>query len=78
MADYVVIMAYDEHTEGSYEAGSVASISYLQDGIEKTLEKVSADKVIAGIPFFTRLWFETAEPGGTFGRSWHRSSILSE
>lgn len=51
MADYVVIMAYDEHTEGSYEAGSVASISYLQDGIEKTLKKVSADKVIAGIPF---------------------------
>ena len=33
VADYVVIMAYDEHTEGSYEAGSVASISYLQDGI---------------------------------------------
>ena len=61
MADYVVIMAYDEHTEGSYEAGSVASISYLQDGIEKTLKKVSADKVIAGIPFFTRLWFETAK-----------------
>ena len=59
--DYVVIMAYDEHTEGSYEAGSVASISYLQNGIEKTLEKVSADKVIAGIPFFTRLWFETAK-----------------
>ena len=61
VADYVVIMAYDEHTEGSYEAGSVASISYLQDGIEKTLKKVSADKVIAGIPFFTRLWFETAK-----------------
>ena len=61
VADYVVIMAYDEHTEGSYEAGSVASISYLQNGIEKTLEKVSADKVIAGIPFFTRLWFETAK-----------------
>lgn len=79
VADYVVIMAYDEHTEGSYEAGSVASISYLQDGIEKTLKKVSADKVIAGIPFFTRLWFETAnEPGATFGRSWYRSSILSE
>lgn len=61
MADYVVIMAYDEHTDGSYEAGSVASISYLQNGIEKTLEKVSSDKVIAGIPFFTRLWFETAK-----------------
>ena len=61
MADYVVIMAYDEHTDGSYEAGSVASISYLQDGIEKALKKVSSDKLIAGVPFFTRLWFETAK-----------------
>ncbi|MCQ5261486.1 glycosyl hydrolase family 18, partial [Mediterraneibacter faecis] len=61
MSDYLEIMAYDEHTEGSYEAGSVASISYLQDGIEKTLKKLSADKVIAGIPFFTRLLFETAK-----------------
>ena len=61
MADYVVIMAYDEHTDGSYEAGSVASISYLQDGIEKALKKVPSDKLVAGIPFFTRLWFETAK-----------------
>ena len=47
--------------EDQVVAAAVASISYLQDGIEKTLKKVSADKVIAGIPFFTRLWFETAK-----------------
>jgi hypothetical protein len=28
-----------KNIEGSYEAGSVASISYLQDGIEKTLKE---------------------------------------
>lgn len=59
VADYVVIMGYDEHTDGSYEAGSVASISYLENGIADALKDVSAEKLIAGIPFFTRLWFET-------------------
>lgn len=59
MADYVMIMCYDEHTEGSYEAGSVASISYLDNGISDALQLVPAEKLVAGVPFFTRLWFET-------------------
>ena len=59
MADYVIIMGYDEHTEGSYEAGSVASVGYLENGIADALGSVPAEKLIAGVPFFTRLWFET-------------------
>lgn len=59
VADYVVIMGYDEHTDGSYAAGSVASIGYLENGIADSLKSVSAEKLIAGVPFFTRLWFET-------------------
>lgn len=59
VADYVVIMGYDEHTDGSYEAGSVASIGYLKNGISEALKSVPADKLIAGVPFYTRLWFET-------------------
>lgn len=59
VADYVIIMGYDEHTDGSYEAGSVASIGYLEDGITTALKSVPADKLVAGVPFFTRLWFET-------------------
>lgn len=77
VADYVVIMGYDEHTEGSYEAGSVASIGYLENGITDALESVSAEKLIAGVPFFTRLWFETpkteeelAEQAGTEAASY--------
>lgn len=58
VADYVVVMGYDEHTEGSYEAGSVASIGYLKNGISEALKSVPADKLIAGVPFYTRLWFE--------------------
>ena len=72
VADYVMIMGYDEHTEGSYEAGSVASIGYLENGISDALQDVPAEKLVAGVPFFTRLWFETpkseeelAEEAGT-------------
>ena len=36
MADYVIIMGYDEHFAGSYEAGSVASYNYVKEGIEET------------------------------------------
>lgn len=59
MADYVMIMGYDEHTDGSYEAGSVASLSYLENGITEALKMVPENKLVAGVPFFTRLWFET-------------------
>jgi len=56
VADYVIIMGYDEHFNGSEEAGSVASISFFNEGIEQTLEEVPAEKVIGGVPFYTRLW----------------------
>ena len=55
-ADYVVIMGYDEHTSGSEEAGSVASIGYTRLGIEEALKKVSPDHLVNGVPFFTRVW----------------------
>lgn len=56
VADYVIIMGYDEHWGGGGVAGSVASIGYVRDGIEKTLEDVPAEKVINAIPFYTRVW----------------------
>lgn len=56
VADYVIIMGYDEHYAGSEEAGSVASIGYVRNGIEKTLEEVPSEKVINAVPFYTRLW----------------------
>lgn len=59
MADYVIIMGYDEHFAGSYEAGSVASYDYVKEGIEETLRDVPAAKVINAVPFYTRLWNET-------------------
>lgn len=56
VADYVIVMAYDEHWAGSQEAGSVASIDYVRYGIEKTCEVVPSDKVVVALPFYTRLW----------------------
>lgn len=58
VADYVVIMGYDEHYAGSQTAGSVASINWVREGIEKTLEDVPSEKVINAVPFYTRLWEE--------------------
>lgn len=56
VADYVIIMGYDEHFAGSEEAGSVASIGFVKSGIENTLKDVPAEKVINAVPFYTRLW----------------------
>ncbi|MCL2719290.1 MAG: glycosyl hydrolase family 18 protein [Lachnospiraceae bacterium] len=61
-ADYVIIMGYDEHFRGSENAGSVASINYVEHGIRRTVEQVPAHKVINGVPFYTRIWETT---GGT-------------
>ena len=61
VADYVIIMGYDEHFAGSDVAGSVASIGYVRNGIEKTLEEVPAEKVINAVPFYTRLWHTSNE-----------------
>ena len=58
VADYVIIMGYDEHYSGSTEAGSVASLEFVKNGILDTLEEVPAEKTINGIPFYTRLWTE--------------------
>ena len=55
VVDYVVIMAYDEHHVGG-EAGSVASLGYVTKGVEDTLAMIPKEKVIVGIPFYTRLW----------------------
>ena len=64
VADYVIIMGYDEHYSGSYESGSVASLNFVKEGIEATLNAVPKEKVINAVPFFTRLWKEVDLPHG--------------
>ncbi|MBP3874308.1 MAG: SH3 domain-containing protein [Lachnospiraceae bacterium] len=66
-ADYVIIMGYDEHIVGSEEAGSVASIGYVEYGIEEALMDVPAERLINGIPFYTIGW--TTENGNVSGQT---------
>lgn len=56
VADYVIIMGYDEHWHGSGDPGSVASIDYVSNGIDKTLEQVPKEKVVNGLPFYSIVW----------------------
>lgn len=56
VADYVIIMGYDEHWHGSGDPGSVASIGYVSGGIDRTLEQVPREKVVNALPFYTILW----------------------
>lgn len=64
MADYVIIMGYDEHYAGSYESGPVASLAYVKSGIEETLKVVPKEKTINAVPFYTRLWKEVPKTEG--------------
>lgn len=58
VVDYVIIMGYDEHYKGSPESGPVASLAFVQKGIEDALKMVPAEKLINAVPFYTRLWKE--------------------
>ncbi len=60
VADYVIIMGYDEHYSGG-EAGPVASYPYVKSGIEDTLKEVPKEKVINAIPLYTRVWKENKD-----------------
>lgn len=62
LADYVVVMSYDEHTASSDEAGPVASLPFVKKAVEDTIALVGdANRVIMGVPFYTRVWEEIPE-----------------
>ena len=65
VVDYVIIMAYDEHTAKSERAGSVASLGFLNGAVKDSLAKIPADNIIMGIPFYTRIWAEETVDGTT-------------
>lgn len=67
VADYLIVMCYDEHTAGSDKAGSVSSLPFVEKGIADTIREADADQVIAALPFYTRLW--TTAPDGALSSS---------
>lgn len=66
-ADYLILMAYDEHYAGS-EDGSVSSLAWTEEGITDTLAQgVPAGQLILGNPFYTRLWQVTPRDTSSSG-----------
>jgi spore germination protein YaaH len=64
IVDYLMVMAYDEHWGSSPVAGSVASLPWVEQNIEKLLTVVPKEKLILGVPLYTRLWKEQALSDG--------------
>ncbi|MCR1841955.1 glycosyl hydrolase family 18 protein [Murimonas intestini] len=60
IVDYVIIMGYDEHYNGS-DPGSVASLPFVRAGVEAALKDVPSEKTINAVPFYTRIWTITPE-----------------
>ena len=60
VADYIVFMAYDQHGSSSENAGTVAGGDWVEANIKKFLnqEEVDPEKIILGMPFYTRIWTE--------------------
>lgn len=56
VADFIILMAYDEHWQSSPVAGSVASLPWVETGLQRVLTEVPAEKLLLGVPFYSRLW----------------------
>lgn len=59
IVDYFIVMAYDQHWSGSEQAGPIAGLNWVEEGIQLNLEEVPKEKLVLGIPFYTRVWEET-------------------
>ncbi|GEB35404.1 hypothetical protein BPA01_49840 [Brevibacillus parabrevis] len=65
VVDYMAVMTYDEHWAASPKAGSVASLPWVEAGLQGVLEEVPNEKLLLGVPFYTRLWTEAKQADGT-------------
>lgn len=63
VADYLVFMAYDQYGTSSDKAGTTAGFNWIETNLIKFLEtyEVESEKIILGIPFYTRIWTETSD-----------------
>lgn len=58
VADYVILMGYDQKGAWSSEAGSISSVKIVEDQLNSLINdsKIESNKIILGVPFYTRLW----------------------
>lgn len=64
-ADYLIVMAYDEHTGAGSGAGSVASLPWVERNLLNLLSDVPNEKLVLGVPLYARLWKEQTNSDGT-------------
>ncbi|WP_345238921.1 glycosyl hydrolase family 18 protein [Pontibacillus salipaludis] len=68
-ADFIMVMAYDEHWGSSPVAGSVSSLPWVKSNLERILKKVPKEQLILGAPLYTRLWKEEVMKDGSIETS---------
>ena len=56
--DYIIFMAYDQYGSSDTIAGPTAAYDWVKVGLDKflTTEEIPSNKIILGIPFYTRTW----------------------
>ncbi len=64
IVDYVAVMTYDEHWRTAPKAGSTASLPWVTAKLKDTLADIPAEKLLLGIPLYTREWEETKAKNG--------------
>ncbi|MCX7772734.1 MAG: glycosyl hydrolase family 18 protein, partial [Clostridia bacterium] len=64
-ADYLCLMAYDQHWSSSPTAGSTAELQWVEKNLSDTLAEVPSKKLLLGVPLYTRLWVEESLNGAT-------------
>ncbi|WP_318502602.1 glycosyl hydrolase family 18 protein [Bacillus sp. T3] len=64
IVDYLVVMAYDEHWGSSPVSGSVASLPWVENNLQSLLKQVPNEKLVLGVPLYTRLWKEETDADG--------------
>ncbi len=55
--EYIALMANDQHLASSPQQ-LVAELGWVEKGIERILEEVPKEKLLLGLPFYTRVWKE--------------------
>lgn len=65
--DFLTLMAYDQHWASSQVSGPVAAYDWVLEHVDNMVQgkltmrngKVPAEKIILGLPFYTRIWYES-------------------
>ena len=67
VANYIVFMAYDEYGVSSNKAGTTAGYDWVKLSLQKFLqtEEIESNKIILGVPFYTRVWTEKGDGTAT-------------